>query len=90
MVLRGKRKTVFTSYFWGLGAQDRLEVLERGEREGREELLRGGGFEALLEERGFAVDAVGIDVCTRPAKMVGKVDEHFETIQLTYIVGRKL
>ena len=44
---------------------------------------------ALLEERGFAVEAVGMDVCTKPRRMLRRVDEHFDLIQLTYVVARK-
>ena len=45
---------------------------------------------SLLEERGFEVLAVGLDVCTRPPPMRAKVDEHYHTIELSYVVGRKL
>lgn len=33
---------------------------------------------------------VGYDLCTRPAKMARAVDEHYEKIWLSYVVGRKL
>ena len=45
---------------------------------------------SLLEDRGFAVEAVGFDVCTKPAKMASRVDEHYDVIKLTFVVGRKL
>jgi len=45
----------------------------------------------LLEDRGFEVLAVGYDICTQPEKFLKtKKDEHYGTIWLTYVVGRKL
>jgi cyclopropane fatty-acyl-phospholipid synthase-like methyltransferase/SAM-dependent methyltransferase len=44
---------------------------------------------SLLEDRGFTVLEVGYDICTKPAKMLRKVDEHYDTIWLTYVIGRK-
>jgi SAM-dependent methyltransferase len=45
---------------------------------------------SLLEDRGFTVLEVGYDICSKPKKMLrSKVDEHFDTIWLTYIIGRK-
>lgn len=45
---------------------------------------------SLLSRRGFEVLSSGLDVCTRPQAMKEKVDEHFDTIWLSYVVGRKL
>ena len=46
---------------------------------------------SLLEDRGFEVLDVGYDVCTQPDFVrENQKDEHFETIWLTYVVGRKL
>ena len=44
---------------------------------------------SLLEDRGFTVLEVGYDICTKPAKMLRKVDEHYDIIWLTYVIGRK-
>jgi len=43
----------------------------------------------LLEDRGFDVLDVGYDICTKPDNMKHRIDEHYETIWLTYVVGRK-
>ena len=32
---------------------------------------------------------VGYDLCTRPSRMARAVDEHYEKIWLSYVVGRK-
>ena len=46
---------------------------------------------SLLEDRGFEVMDVGYDICTKPEEVLkNKFDEHFDTIWLTYIIGRKL
>lgn len=45
---------------------------------------------SLLEDRGFEVLEVGYDICTKPENMKNRIDEHYETIWLTYVVGRKL
>ena len=46
-------------------------------------------LKTLLEDRGFDVLDVGYDICTKPDKMLRRVDEHYDTIWLTYVVGRK-
>ena len=43
----------------------------------------------LLEDRGFDVLEVGYDICTKPENMRNRIDEHYDTIWLTYVVGRK-
>mmetsp|Transcript_40952 Transcript_40952/g.41610 ORF Transcript_40952/g.41610 Transcript_40952/m.41610 type:complete len:244 (-) Transcript_40952:125-856(-) len=43
----------------------------------------------LLEDRGFDVLEVGYDICTKPDKMQNRIDEHYDVIWLTYVVGRK-
>jgi len=43
----------------------------------------------LLEDRGFDVLEVGYDICTKPDKMKERIDEHFDVIWLTYVVGKK-
>lgn len=43
----------------------------------------------LLEDRGFDVLDVGYDICTKPDNMKHRIDEHYDTIWLTYVVGRK-
>ena len=43
----------------------------------------------LLEDRGFDVLEVGYDICTKPEKMMKRIDEHYGIIWLTYVVGRK-
>jgi cyclopropane fatty-acyl-phospholipid synthase-like methyltransferase len=43
----------------------------------------------LLEDRGFDVLEVGYDICTKPETMLRRVDEHYDTIWLTYVIGRK-
>ncbi len=44
---------------------------------------------SLLEDRGFTVLEVGYDICTKPKKMLRRLDEHYDTIWLTYVIGRK-
>lgn len=45
---------------------------------------------SLLEDRGFTILDVGYDICTKPEKVLKEnVDEHFDTIWLTYVVGIK-
>ena len=44
---------------------------------------------SLLEDRGFTVLEVGYDICTKPEKMLRRVDEHYDTIWLTYVIARK-
>lgn len=44
----------------------------------------------LLQDRNFEILDVGYDICTQPEHMKKRKDEHFETIWLTYVVGRKL
>jgi len=43
----------------------------------------------LLEDRGFDILEVGYDICTKPEKMIKRIDEHYDVIWLTYVVGRK-
>ena len=43
----------------------------------------------LLEDRGFDVLEVGYDICTKPEKMKKRLDEHYDVIWLSYVVGRK-
>jgi SAM-dependent methyltransferase len=43
----------------------------------------------LLEDRGFDVLEVGYDICEKPQKMLRRIDEHYDVIWLTYVVGRK-
>ena len=43
----------------------------------------------LLEDRGFDVLEVGYDICTKPEKMNNRIDEHYDVIWLSYVVGRK-
>ena len=43
----------------------------------------------LLEDRGFDVLDVGYDICNKQEKMKSRVDEHYDEIWLTYVVGRK-
>lgn len=43
----------------------------------------------LLEDRGFTVLEVGYDICTKPPKMLRRVDEHYDVIWLVYVIGRK-
>ena len=46
---------------------------------------------SLLEDRGFKVLDVGYDICTKPEKVLReKVDEHFDVIWLTYVIGQKI
>jgi 2-polyprenyl-3-methyl-5-hydroxy-6-metoxy-1,4-benzoquinol methylase len=44
---------------------------------------------SLLEDRGFDVLEVGYDICTKPEGMLRRVDEHYDEIWLTYVIGRK-
>lgn len=45
---------------------------------------------SLLEDRGFSVLDVGYDVCTKPENVLkNNIDEHFDTIWLTYVIGVK-
>lgn len=43
----------------------------------------------LLEDRGFEVLEVGYDICTKQEKKRKTVDEHYDIIWLSYVVGRK-
>ena len=43
----------------------------------------------LLEDRGFDVLDVGYDICTKQDHKKKRVDEHYDVIWLTYVVGRK-
>eukprot|EP00536_Pseudo-nitzschia_multiseries_P017977 jgi/Psemu1/293284/fgenesh1_pg.2000_\ len=44
----------------------------------------------LLEDNGFDVLEVGYDICSKPeAVMKERVDEHYDVVWLTYVVGRK-
>jgi len=43
----------------------------------------------LFEDRGFSILDIGYDICTKPHKMRHAVDEHYETIWLTYVVAQK-
>jgi len=43
----------------------------------------------LLEDRGFTVLEVGYDICTKPNNMLRRIDEHYDVIWLTYVIGRK-
>lgn len=45
---------------------------------------------SLLEDRGFEVLEVGYDICAKPENMRKRVDEHYDVIWLTYVIGRKL
>lgn len=46
---------------------------------------------SLLEDRGFQVLDVGYDICSKPENvMKTSVDEHFDVIWLTYVIGKKL
>jgi cyclopropane fatty-acyl-phospholipid synthase-like methyltransferase len=45
---------------------------------------------SLLEDRGFKVLEVGYDICTKPENMRKRVDEHYDTIWLTYVIATKL
>jgi len=46
---------------------------------------------SLLEDRGFKILDVGYDICTKPEKVLkNNIDEHFDVIWLTYVVGQKL
>ncbi|KAL3921538.1 MAG: hypothetical protein SGILL_002699 [Bacillariaceae sp.] len=47
-------------------------------------------LETLLEDRGFEVLDVGYDICTKQDQKMASVDEHYDVIWLTYVVGRKL
>jgi hypothetical protein len=44
----------------------------------------------LLEDRGFEVLEVGYDICTKQDNKKTSIDEHYDVIWLTYVVGRKL
>mmetsp|Transcript_11645 Transcript_11645/g.16621 ORF Transcript_11645/g.16621 Transcript_11645/m.16621 type:complete len:304 (+) Transcript_11645:2-913(+) len=45
---------------------------------------------SLLEDRGFTVLDVGYDICWQPENVrKNRLDEHYDTIWLTYVVGRK-
>lgn len=46
---------------------------------------------SLLEDRGFEVLDVGYDICKKQEEaMKSSVDEHFDEIWLSYVVGKKL
>lgn len=45
---------------------------------------------SLLEDRGFEVLEVGYDICTKPDHMLRRVDEHYDVIWLSYVIGKKL
>ena len=42
-----------------------------------------------LEDRGFEVLEVGYDICTKQENKKKAVDEHYDVIWLSYVVGRK-
>ena len=45
---------------------------------------------SLLEDRGFDILDVGYDICTKPEDVLkNRVDEHFDMIWLTYVIGKK-
>lgn len=46
-------------------------------------------LESMMEDRGFTVLDRGYDVCTKQKSMVDAVDEHYDTIWLSYVVGQK-
>ncbi len=46
---------------------------------------------SLLEDRGFKVLDVGYDICSKPEKVLkSNVDEHFDVVWLTYVIGMKM
>ena len=46
---------------------------------------------SLLEDRGFEVLDVGYDICTKPEKVLkNHIDEHYDVVWLTYVVGKKM
>mmetsp|Transcript_16224 Transcript_16224/g.19814 ORF Transcript_16224/g.19814 Transcript_16224/m.19814 type:complete len:1003 (+) Transcript_16224:128-3136(+) len=46
---------------------------------------------SLLEDRGFKILDVGYDICTKPDKVLkNNIDEHFDVVWLSYVVGQKL
>jgi 2-polyprenyl-3-methyl-5-hydroxy-6-metoxy-1,4-benzoquinol methylase len=46
---------------------------------------------SLLEDRGFKILEVGYDICTKPEKVLKNyIDEHFDVIWISYVVGQKL
>jgi SAM-dependent methyltransferase len=46
-------------------------------------------LQTLLEDRGFEVLEVGYDICTKQENKKKAVDEHYDVIWLSYVVGRK-
>ncbi|KAG7362824.1 methyltransferase domain containing protein [Nitzschia inconspicua] len=46
-------------------------------------------LQTLLEDRGFDVLEVGYDICTKQENKKKTVDEHYDIIWLSYVVGRK-
>lgn len=46
--------------------------------------------QTLLEDRNFTVWDVGYDLCSKPPHVLeNKIDEHYDTIWLTYVVAQK-
>ena len=43
-----------------------------------------------MEDRGFEALEIGYDLCSKPNDILGRVDEHYDFIWLTYVVARKL
>jgi len=45
---------------------------------------------SLMEDRGFEVLEVGYDICEKPEKILKtRIDEHFDTIWLSYVIAKK-
>jgi len=45
---------------------------------------------SLLEDRGFSILEVGYDICTKPEKVLKEnIDEHYDAIWLSYVIGIK-
>jgi len=43
-----------------------------------------------MEDRGFEVLEVGYDICEKPEKILKtRIDEHFDTIWLSYVIAKK-
>lgn len=45
---------------------------------------------SLMEDNGFRVLESGYDVCSKPAEMTAIIDEHMDTIILSYVVAMKV
>jgi len=46
---------------------------------------------SLMEDRGFEVLEVGYDICEKPEKILQtRIDEHFDTIWLSYVIAKKI